>query len=771
MKFTDGYWLKKKGVNIYNAAEVYDVKRDNDSVTVYCPPVKVMHRGQTLGGPLLTIRFTSPRENIIRVQAYHFTGGAKKEPSFEIADETYPIDVAETDDEITLSSGKLRVKVYKKDFKIEYLYDGRLLTSTGNKQLGYITAPDGVYMREQLALDIGEAVYGLGERFTPFVKNGQVVDIWNEDGGTASEQAYKNIPFYITNKGYGVFVNDTGRVSYEIASEVVSRVQFSVPGEKLDYMVIGGDDLKGVLENYTALTGRPALPPAWSFGLWLSTSFTTDYDEKTVNSFIDGMTQRGIPLSVFHFDCFWMKEYEWCNFGWDERQFPDPAGMLARLKEKGLRICVWINPYIAQKSPLFEEGKENGYLLKRPNGDVWQWDMWQPGMGLVDFTNPAACEWYCSKLQRLMDMGVDCFKTDFGERIPTDVVYFDGSDPVKMHNYYTYLYNKTVFELIKKNKGENNALVFARSATAGSQKFPVHWGGDCDSEYYSMAESLRGGLSLAMSGFGFWSHDISGFESTATPDLYKRWAAFGLLSTHSRLHGSGSYRVPWLFDEEAVEVVRYFTELKCSLMPYLYSMACITAQRGIPSMRSMVLEFPEDANCAWLDRQYMLGDSLLIAPIFCDDSTVDYYLPDGYWTNFISNKVVEGGRWQHEKHSYLSLPLMVRPNSIIPVGSNNQTTDYAYGNGLTLHVFELEDGKAAQTTVYDRDGSLIMEATVLKDGDTVRMHFNGKVNGLSVLLRNVFAVTQADGAKIKATDMGVELLVDDKLEDVTCVLG
>ncbi|MDK2991795.1 MAG: alpha-D-xyloside xylohydrolase [Clostridiales bacterium] len=771
MKFTDGYWLKKKGVNIYNAAEVYDVKRDDNSVTVYCPPVKIMHRGQTLGGPLLTIRFSSPRENIIRVQAYHFTGGTQKEPQFELNAEAFPIDIAECDDEITISSGKLCAKIYKKDFNIKYIYDGRLLTSTGNRQLGYITAPDGVYMREQLALDIGEVVYGLGERFTPFVKNGQVVDIWNEDGGTASEQAYKNIPFYMTNKGYGVFVNDTGRVSYEIASEVVSRVQFSVSGEKLDYMLIGGDDLKGVLENYTALTGRPALPPAWSFGLWLSTSFTTDYDEKTVNSFIDGMTQRGIPLSVFHFDCFWMKEYEWCNFEWDERQFPDPAGMLARLKEKGLKICVWINPYIAQKSPLFEEGKQNGYLLKRQNGDVWQWDMWQPGMGLVDFTNPAACEWYCSKLQKLMDMGVDCFKTDFGERIPTDVVYFDGSDPIKMHNYYTYLYNKTVFELIKKNKGENNALVFARSATAGSQKFPVHWGGDCDSEYYSMAESLRGGLSLAMSGFGFWSHDISGFESTATPDLYKRWAAFGLLSTHSRLHGSGSYRVPWLFDEEAVEVVRHFTELKCSLMPYLYSMACITAQRGIPSMRSMVLEFPEDANCAWLDRQYMLGDSLLIAPIFRDDSTVDYYLPDGYWTNFISNKVVEGGRWQHEKHNYLSLPLMVRPNSIIPVGSNNQTTDYAYGDGLTLHVFELEDGKVAQTTVYDRNGSLILKATVLKDDGTVYMHFNGKVNGLSVLLRNVFTVTQADGAKIKATALGTELLIDDGLEDVTCVLG
>lgn len=771
MKFTDGYWMTKKGVSIYNAVEVYDVEIDKGSVTIYCPSTKIMHRGQTLQGPLLTIKFSSPCEDIIRVQAYHFIGGVQKEPTFELNKEPCPLDVSETANELIISSGKLTAKIYKTDFKIEYLYNGRLLTSTGNRNLGYIIAPDGNYMREQLALDIGEKIYGLGERFTPFVKNGQSVDIWNEDGGTASELAYKNIPFYITNKGYGVFVNDTGRVSYEIASEVVSRVQFSVPGEKLDYMIIGGEDLKGVLENYTGLTGRPALPPAWSFGLWLSTSFTTDYDEKTVNSFLDEMARRKIPLEVFHFDCFWMKEFEWCNFEWDDRQFTDAPEMLARLKAKGLKICVWINPYIAQKSPLFNEGKENGYLLKRPNGDVWQWDMWQPGMGLVDFTNPYACEWYCDKLQRLMDMGVDCFKTDFGERIPTDVVYFDGSDPVKMHNYYTYLYNKTVFELVEKNKGKNNAVVFARSATAGSQRFPVHWGGDCDSEYYSMAESLRGGLSLTMSGFGFWSHDISGFESTATPDLYKRWAAFGLLSTHSRLHGSSSYRVPWLFDEEAVDVVKYFTELKCLLMPYLYSTACVTAQKGIPSMRSMVLEFSDDLNCDSLDRQYMLGESLLVAPIFRDDGIVDYYLPKGRWTNFISNKVLEGGNWQHEKHNYFSLPLMVRPNSIIPVGNNNQTPDYAYGDNLTLHIFELEEGKTAKTTVYDRDGNAMLRVTALKDDNVMRLYFDGKANNLSVLLRNIFSVIEVSGAKSKPTRQGIELVIDPDLGNVNCVIG
>ena len=435
-------------------------------------------------------------------------------------------------------------------------------------------------MYERLDLGVGELVYGLGERFTPFVKNGQSIDIWNEDGGTSTEQSYKNIPFYLTNKGYGVFVNHPEKVSFEVGSEKVTKVQFSVPGECLDYFIIGGESMKEVIENYTSLTGKPALPPAWSFGLWLTTSFTTNYDEATVTEFVDGMTERDIPLRVFHFDCFWMKDFNWCDFEWDTRVFPDPKGMLKRLKEKDLKICVWINPYIAQESKLFDEGMENGYLLKKANGDVWQWDMWQPAMAIVDFTNPEACTWYSRKLKELIDMGVDCFKTDFGERIPTDVVYFDGSDPYKMHNYYTQMYNKVVFDTIKENKGENEAVVFARSATAGGQQFPVHWGGDCEANYESMAESLRGGLSLCMSGFGFWSHDIGGFESTSTADVYKRWGAFGLLSSHSRLHGSTSYRVPWLYDEEACDVVKFFTNLKCSIMPYLYNISSSITRRN-----------------------------------------------------------------------------------------------------------------------------------------------------------------------------------------------
>ncbi|MCP9978422.1 alpha-xylosidase [Actinomadura madurae] len=361
--------------------------------------------------------------------------------------------------------------------------------------------------------------------------------------------------------------------------------------------------------------------------MWLSTSFTTDYDEETITSFIEGMASRDLPLSVFHFDCFWMREFQWCDFEWDPRVFSDPEGMLRRLRDRGLRTCVWINPYIGQRSPLFEEGRAHGYLLKRPNGDVWQWDKWQPGLAVVDFTNPEAREWYAAKLEALLDMGVDCFKTDFGERIPTDVVYHDGSDPERAHNYYTYLYNQTVFDLLRKKRGESDAVVFARSATTGGQRFPVHWGGDAESTFEAMGESLRGGLSLGMSGFGYWSHDIGGFEGTPDPALFKRWIAFGLLSSHSRLHGSHSYRVPWLFDEESVDVLREFTRLKMRLMPYLAGAARQAYGEGLPMMRAMVVEFPDDPGCTHLERQYMLGEDLLVAPVFSSDGDVSYYVP------------------------------------------------------------------------------------------------------------------------------------------------
>ena len=771
MKFTKGYWLNLPGVKNADCVQIREVKITEKQVYLYTVPY--IDDERRAGGPVLEFFLSAPRADILRTQVYHYMGSAKKEPQFDLAMEDLPLEVTEFEGGLTVRSGKLELKITKAPASFTYYYDGKKITNIGDRfghaMVSTMQTPEGPYMRCQFDVDIGEKLYGLGERFTPFVKNGQVVDMWNEDGGTCSEIAYKNVPFYLSSKGYGLLVNSSGKVSYELCSEVVTRAQFSLPGEKLDFMVIGGGDGKSVLQNYTALTGRPALPPAWSFGLWLTTSFTTDYDEKTVRSFVDGMAQRNIPLHVFHFDCFWMKENEWCNFTWDEAMFDDAPAMLRRMKEeRNLHICVWINPYIGQKSPLFKEGMKNGYLLKRPNGDVWQWDLWQAGMGIVDFTNPAAWAWYQEKLRALLDQGVDCFKTDFGERIPTDVVYYDGSDPELMHNYYPYLYNKCVFDLLEAYKGRGQACLFARSATVGGQKFPVHWGGDCSSNYLSMAESLRAGLSLCLSGFGFWSHDISGFEGTAPADVYKRWAAFGLLSTHSRLHGSNSYRVPWLFGEEAVDVLRKFTNLKCTLMPYLYSAAVEAHQTGVPAMRAMLLEFPQDIPCQDLDRQYMLGERLLVAPVFTKEGDVDYYLPAGTWTNLLDNRVVEGGRWLHEVHDFMSLPLMVRENTLLPIGADDQNVEYDYGKDLTLHLFALKD--QARADVVDMYGNPMLTACAKNEGGSVTLTFEGRAEDLSLVLRNVHQVKDLTGAEAQDTPLGLKLTVNAALDSVTFTL-
>ena len=433
-----------------------------------------------------------------------------------------------------------------------------------------------------------------------------------------------------------------------------------------------------------------------------------------------------IPLEVFHFDCFWMKEYQWCSFEWDKDMFPDPKGIISRLKDKGLKICVWINSYVGQRAPVFDECMEKGYFIKNKDGSVFQCDLWQPGLAIIDFTNPEARQWYASKIKGLAELGVDAIKTDFGERIPTDVVYYDGSDPYKMHNYYTYLYNKTVFDALQEVKGINNACLFARSATVGGQQFPVHWGGDCFANYESMWETLRGGLSLCLSGFGFFSHDISGFEATATPDLYKRWTAFGLMSTHSRYHGNSSYRVPWSFDEESCDVSRHFVKLKGRLMPYLFANAVKTHETGIPMMRAMVIDFSYDRAALTVDTQYMLGDNLLVAPVFNEEGICDFYLPEGgIWTDIQTGEQLEGGKWYNKKYDYFGLPLYAKPNSIIVYGNFEKTIEYDYTDNMTIKIYGLEDGKTAEAKVYSKDGILSAEITAIRNGNTVKVTVSG----------------------------------------------
>ncbi|MDO5694837.1 MAG: alpha-xylosidase [Aeriscardovia aeriphila] len=694
MKFLNGEWLVEDGFEAKYAANIYTSRREGDKLVLFAPfnsPIR--NAGMTLDGGILTIEVSSPRENIITTRLVNFALDRSHEPTFPLnADPENKVVIEEDDNEYRYRSGKLTLHVGKGDvIDFSYEYDGKRIAHSGFRSMGLVTDPEGkTHVLGQMDLGVDEKIYGMGERFTNFVKNGQQVIIWNRDGGTDSDQSYKNIPFYLSNRNYGLFVQDTGRVEFEVGTERVSRVQFSLEDQEMTYSVVGGSSMKDVLTNYTALTGRAPLLADWTFGLWLSTSFTTDYNEKTVLEFVDGMLDRGIPLSCFHFDCRWMKELEWCNFQWDEDKFPDPEGLLRHLHERGVKACVWINSYIGQKSPLFKEGQEKGYFIKRTNGQVWQWDRWQAGMAIVDFTNPEAVEWYKNQLRHLMDQGVDCFKTDFGERIPTeDVVYYDGSDPVKMHNYYTYLYNKAVYEVMQERNGSENAILFARSATAGTQKFPIHWGGDCHSTYPAMAESLRAGLSFGMSGFGYWSHDIAGFEDKPTQDIYKRWTQFGLLSSHSRYHGSTAYKVPWLFGDEAVEVSREFTRLKLRLVPYLTSQAKITHETGVPMMRAMALEFQDDPACEDIDTQYMLGSDLLVAPIFREDSVARFYVPDAggdhagqAWTNLLTGKSYEPGHWYAEFFDYHTLPLLVRPGAELKMLSEDDIDEQCKARGI-----------------------------------------------------------------------------------------
>lgn len=598
MKFTNGYWMIRDGVDALYAREAYELAADatTESLNVLAPTSVVRGRYDTLNLPTFNVDITTPAEGVIRVCAEHWQG-ATEYPGFPLnADEPGNRDyvtvqangngdgeVGVNGADVTLTTGGLTVKVVKgAPWNLTFIgEDGKVLTESAGKSLGRfklgaesnVTAQpvsefgvtmDGsardesdVFIAIQLHLSAGEDVYGLGERFGAYVKNGQSVDIWNEDGGTASEQGYKDIPFYMTSNGYGVLVNNRGHVSFEIGSENT---------------------------------------------------------EATINSFIDGMAERDIPLAAFHYDCYWMREFHWCDFEWDKRFFGDIESTLKRLHE------------------------DKGYLVRKPNGEVWQTDFWQAGMGLVDFTNPAAREWFKDKVKALLNQGVDAIKTDFGERIPRDVVWYDGSPKLSMHNWYTQLYNQAVFEAIEETYGKGNACLYARSATVGGQQQPVHWGGDCESTFNGMAQSLRAGLSLTSSGFGFWSHDSGGFEGAfPDPAVYKRWVAFGMLGSHSRLRGSTVYRVPWLFDEEdekngvalvpgqtAVDVVREFTKFKLELMPYVYQLGLQPHVNGTPVMRSMFVEFPDDPACRTLDRQYMFGPSMLVAPVFTYSGEVSY---------------------------------------------------------------------------------------------------------------------------------------------------
>lgn len=521
---------------------------------------------------------------------------------------------------------------------------------------------------EAIELENDEVIYGLGERFDSFTRNGRQVDFHNKDAvGTTSPRTYVNIPFYLSTKGYGLFLNSSAKTDWQIATKDSAALQFGVMDDQLDYFVIAGKTPKEIIKGYCHLTGFSKLPPLWSFGLWMSRNSYTSWD--IVDRIAKEVRENDIPCDVLCLDTAWFRQDWNCDLKFSPERFPDPGEHMARLKQQGFHISLWQYNFIPPRddNTNYLEAVENGYLAKDNSGKTYQLPesckgSWTDDV-IIDFSDPHARKWYADKIKGLMDLGAGVIKTDFGEGIPEEAVYH-GIEGRYFHNLYSLVYNATVF-------GASNGIVWARSGTAGSQRFPLHWGGDSQCSFEALAGTLRAALSIGMSGIPFFSHDIGGFIGNPDDELYVRWAQLGLFSSHSRCHGVGNdaHREPWFFSKEACDIFRFYDKLRYSLMPYIYGQAQSCVETGLPMMRALYLEYPEDRNVRYIDDEYLFGDSLLIAPVLkpMKKSRVrKIYLPKGVWFDYFSKeKFVSDGKWIEKRIELSTLPIFVKEGAVL----------------------------------------------------------------------------------------------------------
>lgn len=572
---------------------------------------------------------------------------------------------------------------------------------------GELNVPVGRVVRsvETLRLDPADHFYGLGEKFTRFDKVGQTIAMWQHNAyGARTERAYKNIPFFMTPRGYGLFVDSTARVVFHLGTLSSRSFTIEVPGDEVDYYLIVGSPAE-ILEAYASLTGKPTVPPKWAFGLWASTSFIPATQD-SVLARAERLRAERIPSDVMNLDCYWQAPMRWSELEWDRQAFPNPSDLLAALHRLGFRVCLWENPYVSIHTRMFEEGAARGYFVRQPDGSITIARLWGGARAslcaIVDVTNPEAAAWFREKHRPLLEMGADTFKTDFAEEIPEDAVFHNGERGAVMRNLYALLYQQLVFETVQQHHGRG--IIWARAGAPGVQRFPVHWSGDPHCTYEDMAATLRGGLSAALSGLAFWSHDIGGFWGTPTANLFIRWAQFGLLSAFSRYHGA-SLRDPWEFGEDAVAIFRRYTLLRYRLIPYLYSTAWQAARTGLPVMRPMVLAFPDDPATYTLDLQFMLGDTLLVAPVFDPDGQVTVYLPDGPWVDFWTGGIYRGPATIRRVVPLDECPLFVRGESLLPLGPEVQRVGERPADPLTIEAY-MQD--RAGFVLHDDDGDLAL---------------------------------------------------------------
>ena len=604
-----------------------------------------------------------------------------------------------------------------------------------------------------------EKIYGAGEQFVDFDRRGRELDLWHEEPlGTETERAYKNIPFHLSTNGYGLLLDTTARVHYDFGKSSTASGTMSVADDEFAFLFFYGPSFREIIQRYTAVTGRPSRPPKWSFGTWMSRLGYESREE--LEEVADRLRAEEIPSDVLHLDPFWMRSNKSTDMEWDTDQFPDPEEMISELRDDDFRLSLWEHPHVPVGTDAFTEGATEGYFVTDGTGSPYVMDHTCQGDyrgALVDFTDPDAVEWWKDKHRRLLEQGVAVFKTDYGEYVPEDAVFANGKSGKVMHNLYPYLYNEAVYETVEEVNGPEEAVVWGRSAWTGSQAFPMHWGGDPQTSWNGMSAALRGGLSASLSGIAFWSHDIGGFRGTPSDAVYTRWSQFGLLSSNSRCHGT-TPREPWEFGEDALDVFREYARLRYRLIPYLYTYAEVAAQTGLPVVRPLVLEYQDDPSVHRLDTQFLLGEDLLIAPVFTDSGTRSVYLPEGEWRDFWTDEQYHGSGTVHVDVEIDEMPIFVRAGSVIPQREPTQSIQAGTPEQLELDVL-LADGEA-QGRFYDADADELVEITVEETSGTVSVDLGGaSPDRVSLDIRGLSADDADD------TDADAIVGVDDVVVD------
>ncbi len=679
-----------------------------------------------------SVEFVSPRT--IRIRAKSGIQARPEEPSLMLVGGKAPVDntwkytPVEGGHKYSNTFGSVVIKV--NPWKVE-IFDaaGKLLTSTNHasdNNTSFTPLTPFCFVRRTsdysrsfsaaFNLSPDEKIFGCGESFTQLNKRGQKVVLWTDDAnGVENETMYKPIPFFMSSRGYGMFMHTSSPITCDFGKYFNGLNSLMIGDDELDLFVFLGQP-KEILDEYTNLTGKPEMPPLWSFGLWMSRiTYFSENDGRTVAR---KLRENKIPCDVIHFDTGWF-ETDWrSDYTFSKTRFQDPAKMITDLKSQGFHISLWQLPYFVPKNSLFNEIVEKGLYVKDAKGNIPYED------AILDFSNPNTVTWYQEKIAGLLKLGVGAIKVDFGEAAPHTGVYASGKTGFYEHNLYPLRYNKTVADITKKVTGES--IIWARSTWAGSQRYPLHWGGDAENTNNGMQAELRGGLSLGLSGFSFWSHDIGGFVVKTPEDLYRRWLPFGMLTSHTRTHGAPP-KEPWEYNESFNNAFRDADNMRYRLMPYIYAQSRLCTEKGLPMVRALFVEYPNDPGAWLIDNEYLFGSDILVAPMMENGTERDVYLPGGNWIDYQTKQVYTPG-WHRIKTGDIPVVMLVRDGAVIPhIKLAQSTMDMDWSN---LELVNFTSGPKAEGYICLPSDNKLQPVSLTKKGNNFGLNsdpFAGKV--------------------------------------------